>query len=87
MRTRKNALTSVRRARTRGANNSIVWSRPKTAFASICPRCGRERLQHGYTRRTLLLLLNTRRKIDAYCIVCNVCWPVNESELHMISPP
>jgi hypothetical protein len=31
-------------------------------------------------------LLKTRRKIDAYCIVCNVCWPISESERRTISP-
>ena len=73
------------RASTRSANNSLVWSRLKIAFPSMCPRCGRERRQHGYSRRTLFFLLNTGRSIDAYCVVCNVCWALSESERHAIS--
>jgi len=49
-----------------------------------CPKCGHRRLQHGYTRAILFNLLNTRRNIDAYCSVCNVCWPITESERRMI---
>ena len=42
--------------------------------------------QHGYTRRVLFNLVNTRRTIDAYCNDCNVCWPISESERRTISP-
>ena len=73
------------KASTRSANNSLVWSRLKIAFPSMCPRCGRERRQHGYSRRTLFFSLNTGRSIDAYCVVCNVCWALSESERHAIS--
>jgi len=73
------------RASTRSANNSVVWNRLKIGFPSKCPRCGRERRQHGYTRRTLFFLLNTGRSIDAYCVICNVCWALSESERHAIS--
>ncbi len=59
---------------------------PRITFVSTCPKCGHARLQTGYTRRILLNLLNTRRNIDAYCIVCNVCWPISESERRAISP-
>jgi len=55
-------------------------------FVSVCPKCGHPRLQHGYTRRILARLLNMRRKIDAYCMDCNVCWPISESERRTISP-
>ena len=72
-------------ASTRGTNNSVAWNRLKIAFPSTCPRCGRERRQHGYSRRTLFFLLNTGRSIDAYCVVCNVCWALSESERHAIS--
>jgi ribosomal protein L32 len=75
------------RTRMRGANDSVVWNRTKFPFVSICPTCGHDRLQHGYTHRTLSVLLTTRRKIDAFCIVCNVCWPISESERQAISPP
>jgi hypothetical protein len=43
-------------------------------------------LQHGYSRRILAKLLDMRRKIDAYCMDCNVCWPISESERRTISP-
>jgi hypothetical protein len=86
MTTKTSALTCVNRARTRGANSPSVWNRRKIAFVSICPRCGNERFQHGYPRRTLSVLLSTGRRINAYCTVCNVCWPISESERRAISP-
>ena len=86
MRTKTSPLTSVSRARARRVNHPLVWNRGKTTFVSICPNCGQARLQHAYSRRTLFFLLNTHRKIDAYCIVCKVCWPISESERHSISP-
>ena len=36
-------------------------------------------------RRTLSKLLNKRSKIDAYCIDCNVCWPISEGERRRIA--
>jgi ribosomal protein L32 len=78
-------LTSVSRAGTRRAADPRVWNFPRITLVSTCPNCSRERLQHGYTRRVLFDLLKTRRKIDAYCIVCNVCWPITEGERREIS--
>lgn len=86
MTTRTSLLTSVSRAGARRAAGHQVWSLPKTTLVSICPNCDRERLQHGYTRRVLFGLLKSHRKIDAYCIDCNVCWPISESERRTISP-
>lgn len=63
-----------------------VWNRTRITFVSICPKCGHESSQHGYTRRILSELLNAGSKIDAYCIDCNVCWPISESERRAISP-
>lgn len=85
MTTKMSPLTSVSRARMRGPNNPLLWNRPKSSFVSMCPRCGRERLQHGYSRRALLTLLNTGRRINAYCTLCNVCWPISDGERRMIS--
>ena len=68
------------------AANPLVWYWLRIAFVSTCPKCGHDRVQHGYARHTLFNLLNARRKIDAYCIVCNVCWPISESERRAISP-
>ena len=60
-------------------------SRPRITFVSRCPKCGRGRLQHGYSRRMLFNLLNRRSNIDAYCINCKVCWRISESERRAIS--
>jgi hypothetical protein len=85
MTTTTNRIGSVSGSRTGGVDNQPVWNRPKTTFVSTCPNCGHRRLQHGYTRRTLVKLLSTRRKIDAYCSLCNVCWPISESERRVIA--
>jgi len=63
-----------------------IWNRSRIAFASTCPKCGEERSQHGYTHRILLSLLNRRSNIDAYCIECNVCWPISEAERRVLAP-
>ena len=63
-----------------------VRNYPKIVFVSVCPKCGHPRSQHGYTRRILARLLSMRRKIDAYCMDCNVCWPISESERRTLSP-
>ena len=55
-------------------------TRSRITFVSRCPKCGRGRLQHGYTRGILLDLLNRRGNIDACCVNCSVCWPISESE-------
>jgi hypothetical protein len=73
-------LTSVSRSGAGSADDPLVWNRLNISFVSTCPKCGHQRLQHGYTRRTLISLLKAARKIDAYCIVCNVGWSISESE-------
>ena len=77
---RTSPLASVSGTQARRAANPLLWSRAKITFVSACPKCGHERPQHAYTRRFLSSLLNKRRNIDAYCIDCNVCWPISESE-------
>jgi hypothetical protein len=79
-------LASVSTLVARKEDDALVWHRPTITFVSICPKCSHERPQQGYTRRMLLNLLNRRRKIDAYCFDCNVCWPISESERRAISP-
>jgi len=49
-------------------------------FMSRCPRCGHRRLQDGYVRRVLRLLLNTNGKILAYCNPCEQFWPISPLE-------
>ncbi len=84
--TTRSPLASISTSLARGEDDPLVWNRPKITFVSTCPRCGHERFQHGYSRRMLFNLLNRRSKIDAYCIVCNVCWPISENERRAISP-
>jgi hypothetical protein len=49
-------------------------------FMSRCPKCGYEWLQDGYTRHTLLSLLRTESRIEAYCMRCAVLWPISTEE-------
>ena len=86
MTTRTSPLRPVSAAGAPTAADPRVWNRAKIPLVSTCPNCGRERPQHGYTRRVLFNLVNTRRTIDAYCNDCNVCWPISESERRTISP-
>jgi len=78
--TRSSAPSVARRS-----DDPPVRNYSKLTFVSVCPKCGHPRFQHGYTRRTLAKLLNMRRKIDAYCMDCNVCWPISESERRSIA--
>jgi len=84
--TTRNHPTSLKASRARRPDHPPAWDWHKLTFLSTCPRCGHERLQRGYTRRNLLKLLGSRRKIDGYCIVCNVCWEISESERRAIAP-
>jgi hypothetical protein len=54
-------------------------------FASTCPACGQQRLQHAYTRRALTRLLESSQIIDAYCVACDVVWPVSARERVVIA--
>ncbi|MBV8909718.1 MAG: hypothetical protein JOZ89_03060 [Gammaproteobacteria bacterium] len=54
-------------------------------FLSTCPVCGQQQLQLAYTRRALLKLLATGNVIDAYCLACDVVWPVNYRERQVVA--
>ena len=54
-------------------------------FVSTCPSCGRQHLQHGHTRRALTKLIESRQIIDAYCLECDVVWPVTAEERALIA--
>ena len=54
-------------------------------FVSTCPSCGRQQLQHGHTRRALTKLIESRQIIDAYCLECDVVWPVTTEERALIA--
>jgi hypothetical protein len=49
-------------------------------FFSTCPTCGHPQLQDGFTRAALVRLLERGRIIEAYCLTCDVLWPVAPEE-------
>jgi len=49
-------------------------------FASTCPTCARRQSQHGHTCRALVRLIASRQTIDAYCLECDIVWPVTAEE-------
>jgi len=55
------------------------------SFFSTCPACGQQQLQLAYTRRALLRLLESGNIIDAYCLACDVVWPVNAHERNLLA--
>jgi hypothetical protein len=54
-------------------------------FVSTCPSCALQQLQHGHTRRALTKLIESREIIDAYCLECDVVWPVTAEERALIA--
>jgi hypothetical protein len=59
--------------------------RETTAFFSTCPRCKHARLQSGYERIELVESLGARQAIDAYCLLCDVIWPISAQERFLIA--
>jgi len=47
------------------------------AFASTCPNCKRQQIQDGFTVAALARLLNGGFPIEAYCVMCDVFWPIS----------
>ena len=64
-------------------NGSAPMTRP-VSFFSTCPTCGQQQLQLAYTRRALLRLLESGNIIDAYCLACDVVWPVSAQERNLV---
>ena len=64
-------------------NGSVPMGKPVSLF-STCPVCGQQQLQLAYTRRALLSLLKTGNIIDAYCLACDVVWPVSARERNLM---
>ena len=56
-----------------------------TAFFSTCPSCKRPRLQNGYERIELVESLGVGQAIDAYCLQCDVLWPISAQERFLIA--
>jgi hypothetical protein len=59
--------------------------RETTAFFSTCPRCKHARLQSGYERIELVESLGAGQAIDAYCLLCDVVWPISAQERFLIA--
>src|SRR5215831_14173328 len=53
-------------------------------FASSCPGCGQQRFQHGYARHALVGLIQSGQIIDAYCLECDLVWPISVEERDLI---
>jgi hypothetical protein len=51
-----------------------------TSFVSTCPMCKQPRRQNGYKRIELVESLNADLPIDAYCLSCDVLWPISGRE-------
>jgi hypothetical protein len=49
-------------------------------FSSECPRCGHDRLLTGYAPDEVMELLKSGAEIEAYCISCDVHWPISTEE-------
>jgi hypothetical protein len=49
-------------------------------FVSTCPNCKRQQPQEGFTVEILARLLNGGFPIEAYCVICDVFWPVSLSK-------
>jgi hypothetical protein len=54
-------------------------------FASSCPACGQQRLQHAHTRRALIRSIETNQIIDAYCSECDLVWPISTQERGLVA--
>jgi len=65
-------------------NGSAPMTKPVT-FLSTCPACGQQQLQLAYTRRALTRLLASGNIIDAYCLACDVVWPVTAQERNLVA--
>lgn len=49
-------------------------------FVSTCPSCRREQPQDAFTSADLLRLLSGGYPIEAYCVPCDLFWPIDLKE-------
>ena len=49
-------------------------------FLSWCSGCRHPRLQVGYSLEGLLCRLDAEMPIDAYCLACDLVWPIGSRE-------
>jgi hypothetical protein len=54
-------------------------------FFATCPVCGQLQVQRAYTHRALVRLLENGRIIDAYCITCDLVWPLSAQERNVVT--
>jgi len=54
-------------------------------FASNCPSCRHQRSQCGYTRHALIRSIATGQMIEAYCLECDLLWPVSTENRVLIA--
>jgi len=54
-------------------------------FFSACPACGQKQLQLAYTRRALLKSLESGDIIDAYCLTCDLVWPISQQDRESVA--
>jgi hypothetical protein len=59
--------------------------RATISFVSTCPLCGKLRPQHGYGYGELAESLSGEQTIDAYCLTCDVVWPINAQERSQVA--
>jgi hypothetical protein len=58
--------------------------RETISFLSTCPLCGKPRPQHGYESIELAHSLSGEQAIDAYCLACDVVWPISDEERSLL---
>jgi hypothetical protein len=55
------------------------------AFTSTCPRCGHERSQDEFDRRSLRRSLALGHLIEGYCARCDDLWPISIQERALLA--
>lgn len=55
------------------------YLRQSISFVSTCPKCRQAQYQRG-PRNTIQRLLTGRHPIEAYCVTCDVFWPITTAE-------
>ena len=55
------------------------------AFTSKCPRCGHQRTQDEFDRRSLRRSLALGHLIEGYCAVCDDLWPISIEERGLLA--
>jgi hypothetical protein len=68
-----------------GESTANKHAHDSVPFASTCPKCQQQVLQHGYSRVALFAFLDMLHPIDAYCPACDQLWPLSAEERHTIS--